>query len=276
MDTGEVKIKSTGTGHNGIRQMTYARKVADFNTFIKSPDKFTKPTSEKNDDKLHPQGSDKDYKQLFAKIKYVGEQITALTNAIAKDPSKAKALNEAMTEMAALNKKLLEFVQPGAQLGDAGGAEGGYKAKIQGKIDEFVQGIPNEKLEQVAMEIEQKIGGKSPEEVQSMIEPNEPEAQEVLNQAKTEMSVEESLIVEGFPSFSSAWIKKFVDTILGSIAGAGIAATIVASIVFAATEGHPGRVFEIIGEFGGISAFVSFVLMGVSSAIQRKKEKQGL
>ena len=150
MDTGEVKIKSTGTGHNGIRHMTYDRKVADFNTFIKSPDKFTKPTSEKNDDKLHPQGKDKDFKQLFAKIKYVGEQITALTAEIAKDPTKATALNEKIAEMTELNKQLLEFAQPTAQSGAQGGAEGGYKAKLQAKIEELVQKLPDDKLEQVS------------------------------------------------------------------------------------------------------------------------------
>ena len=71
MDTGEVKIGKTG---NGIPKMSYTQKVADFNTFIKSPEKFIKGMSVKTTDKVSAKTGDKDYKQLLGKVKMIGEK----------------------------------------------------------------------------------------------------------------------------------------------------------------------------------------------------------
>lgn len=62
MDTGEVKISKSGS--NGMQHMTYQRKVADFNTFIKSPELFTKGSTVSTNDKVSSKPGDKDYKQL--------------------------------------------------------------------------------------------------------------------------------------------------------------------------------------------------------------------
>lgn len=273
METGEVKFSKSGS--NGVQHMTYDRKVADFNTFIKSPEKFIKGTSVKTTDKVSHQGGDFDYKQLFAKIKMVGEQITALSAEVAKDPSKAKALNEAIAEMGELNKKLLEFAQPPAQSGDAGGAGGDYRAKLQAKINEYVQKLPDAKKEEVIAQVEPELAGKSETDIQAIVQPNEAKAQEIVDAAAAEVKANESLIVEGFWSGAGDFIKKAVNTLFVSAESLGALAFMVSTIAYGVTDGHPGELLKMIGEFGGIGALASFILHGIWTALMAWRDASG-
>lgn len=125
METGDVKISKTGS--NGVQQMTYQRKVADFNTFIKSPEKFLKGTSVAVTDKVSAKPGDKDYKQLFAKLKMLGEQVSTLSAEIETNPDAPKMIQEAMTEINEINQLLIE---------------GGFMDKLKGAIGAWVALTP--------------------------------------------------------------------------------------------------------------------------------------
>ena len=271
METGDVKFSKSGS--NGVQHMTYDRKVADFNTFIKSPEKFIKGASVKTTDKVSHQGGDFDYKQLFGKLKMVGEKITALTAEVAKDPSKVTALNEAVAEMDALNKQILEFAQTQAQTGAQVATGGGWKEKLQAKIEEYVQKLPDVKKEELAMQVEPVLANKSPEQIQALVQPNEAKAQEIVDQAAAEVKANESLIVEGFWSGAGDFIKKAINTLFAGAESLGALAYVVSTIAYGVTDGHPGEVLKMIGEFGGIGALASFILHGIWTVISVAREQ---
>lgn len=101
-------VKITNTGNNGLQSMTQKRIVVDFSTFIKSPDKYTVGTSTPTNNTVASKPGDKDYKQLFAKLKMIGEQISVIAAEMQTDPSKLQQLNEAVMEFNAINESIFD------------------------------------------------------------------------------------------------------------------------------------------------------------------------
>jgi len=107
IQTGDVKISKSGG--NGVQHMTYKPVVVDFNTFIKSPEKYIKGTTEKNDDKLHPHNTDKDYKQLCGNLKRIGESIKTLSSIDVFETQHIEQYYDLMKESAIIHSQILEF-----------------------------------------------------------------------------------------------------------------------------------------------------------------------
>ena len=262
MDTGDVKIKKTGS--NGIQQMSYQRKVADFSTFIKSSELFTKGTSVKTTDKVSSKSGDKDYKQLIAKIKMIGEKANAISAKLTTNPESVKELNEAMSELNTLNTELLEYAQelPGEpQSAENNGAAGqDLKAKLQSEMEKLVSGLPQEQIVKLKSELEGAgFAEKQEDDIQATIEPNEVQAQQIIDDANNE-PMGESLIMEGYVGDK---IRSAITALLQGIQGVGAAGFFVYTVVWAACEGNVSNILELIGQFGGAAALAAFILHGM-------------
>ena len=268
MDTGEVKIGKTG---NGIPKMSYTQKVADFNTFIKSPEKFIKGMSVKTTDKVSAKTGDKDYKQLLGKVKMIGEKVSTLTAEVIANPSaeKTTALNEAIAELNATTALLVEFEAPAAQAQttEAPVAEGDWKAKITAKINEYVNKLPQDKKDVIKTELETKLHAEDEAQVQAVLQPNEAKAQAEIDKGQEEAKVTESFVVEGFLPKPGSWLDKAITGLFTGIELTGALGFIVSTIAWAATNGYPGEMVKLIGEAGGIVALVAFILHGVYAAV---------
>lgn len=269
MDTGEVKISKTGK--SGIPQMTYTRKVADFHTFIKSPEKFLKGTSVKTTDKVSSKPGDKDYKQLIGKLKMLGEQVLTYSADAATNPESLTKLNETLAEIKAINEEM-EQSEPTA---DSGSADGSGLSKLEGKMKEYLSKLPEDKTATLKSEIEAAgFGGKSQEEIASKIQPNEAGAQAILDAAQgdTETAIAEAMIVENFMGLSSETVKKLVTKALEGIQVAGTATFFVVTILWAASDGHISELVKLVGEAGGLAALIGFVLHGAYAIIGGMRE----
>lgn len=273
METGDVKI--TKTGKNGIQQMTYTRPVADFNTFIKSPEKYIKGTSVKTTDKVASKPGDKDYKQLFAKLKMIGEKnqlVADLSAQVLTDSTKTAALDEALKD---LNALILEYQNEqtagtGENLGDED-----LKKKIEAKVQEYVGTLAPEKIAQLTTELEAAIGDKSEQDIEMMLEPRAQAAQEIIDAAQNELSMAQSLMLEGFWQSRGEWVKKAVDTLLEAGEGLGTFAFLVSGVLMFVTDGNLAGVMKIIAAAGGITAAVSFILHLILVALKTHKGQQG-
>jgi hypothetical protein len=160
MDNKKQDVTFKKTGSNGVVQMEYKRQVADFNSFIKSPEQYLKGKTVATNDKVSSKPGDKDYKQLIAKIKMVGERINVLSAMAANDPSKAIELNEAINELNMLNVLLVEEYEtaqaPAAQAAPkAQGAQGAQKVQevasqvpeLENKLKEAFSKMSDQELE---------------------------------------------------------------------------------------------------------------------------------
>lgn len=135
MDNKKQDVTFKKTGSNGVVQMEYKRSVVDFNTFIKAPDQYLKGKTVATNDKVSSKPGDKDYKQLIAKIKMIGERINVLGAMAANDPAKAIELNEAINELNDLNKLLVE-----AQATEAEAKPDSAQAPAKTEIDQKIVG----------------------------------------------------------------------------------------------------------------------------------------
>lgn len=155
MDNKKQDVTFKKTGSNGVVQMEYKRQVADFNSFIKSPEQYLKGKTVATNDKVSSKPGDKDYKQLIAKIKMIGERINVLSAMAANDPSKAVDLNEAINELNMLNVLLVEEYETAQAAPKAQGAQGAQKVQevasqvpeLENKLKEAFSKMSDQELE---------------------------------------------------------------------------------------------------------------------------------
>jgi hypothetical protein len=162
MDNKKQDVTFKKTGSNGVVQMEYKRSVVDFNTFIKAPEQYLKGKTVATNDKVSSKPGDKDYKQLIAKIKMVGERINVLGAMAANDMSKAQELNEAVHELNFLNRRLME-AQTEEAVKDAAQAPAQAAAQpakteidqqIVGKVQEAIDKLPEYQKTQLFDELQ--------------------------------------------------------------------------------------------------------------------------
>jgi len=162
MDNKKQDVTFKKTGSNGVVQMEYKRSVVDFNTFIKAPEQYLKGKTVATNDKVSSKPGDKDYKQLIAKIKMVGERINVLGAMAANDMSKAQELNEAVHELNFLNRRLME-AQTEEAVKDAAQAPAQAAAQpakteidqqIVGKVQEAIDKLPEDQKTQLFDELQ--------------------------------------------------------------------------------------------------------------------------
>ena len=263
MDTGAVKI--TKTGNNGIQQMSYERKVADFNTFIKSPEKFFKGMAVKTTDKVASKPGDKDYKQLFGKLKMIGEKINTLSAKVATDPAALTQLNEAIAELNAINKILED-----ANVAEANApAKTDWKDSLETSLRDYFNKMPDDQKDQLVAAVEKaQPTVKDETAIQQELEPNEQKAQDVLKSAGDQIN-ESMAINEG----AREWLGKAIDVVLATTAYAGVGAFLVGGIWTWVLQ-H-GGIMQTIAEVGGISAAVAaalyFIKLIVDEHVKSKK-----
>lgn len=269
----DVKVTIDKDGGN---KMEYKRRVPDFNTFIKSPDKFTKGQSVKTSaDGVTSKPGDKDYKALLAKVKMFSEQLEAET-----DLTKIGAIS---AELAQVNEELAVAIKESIESVEAAAAAVSPDAKkkvedsLGAAIEKFLNGEPS-KAEALKVEL-QKVGD-TPEKVQATVqaeaEKNAPEAQKIIDAvqgadtANTKVVEALGLVLEAEVVAAKQikpWISKFVDKVLGSAAGLGTLAYGISAILQEMTNGDINVMVQMIGEVGGIAALVGLASLGVKTAV---------
>ena len=109
IQTGDVKISNSGK--NGVKHMTYKNVVADFNTFIKSPDQFLKGRTVSTNDSVSSKPGDKEYKQLCGDLKRIGESLNTLAAVEVFETQHVEQYYDLLKESTIIQNKIFEFAE---------------------------------------------------------------------------------------------------------------------------------------------------------------------
>jgi len=120
--------------------------------------------------------------------------------------------------------------------------------------------------------LQKSVAGKSQQEIQKQIQPNEAAAQAELKSAESnspnQKPIAQSIVIAINEGEKIEWVKKALEKVLRGIEVGGVVLAAVGGIIWWACGGHVSELLKMAAEFGGFGAMAAFVIDGLWSVIE--------